>query len=320
MWRTDRAVTADLRRRFLPLEPVDLDRFRRHLLDNWSTRDYWQTESGSHQLEQHTVGRLIYDRHEYMPWLNALRPLPGARVFEIGCGTGSSTFALAEQGAQVTAVDVMADSVAVSQERLRLFGLGDQSLHHMNATDIGSNFDQKSFDFVLFFASLEHMTTDERLTSLRAAWNLLVDDGILGIIEAPNRLWLYDDHTADLPFFHWLPDEIALQYIQETPRYRAAPFDIESEEAEIELIRRGRGVSYHEIELALGPVGTLEFLVDRHSFQIKQNMLRWLRYRFSTNRRYANLLRRQRPDLPLGLFLPYLDIAIRKNPACCGRR
>lgn len=251
-----------------------MDRFRNHLLDSWSTKDYWDSEVGRQDIEEHAVGRLIYDRHEYVPWLNALRRLDGARILEIGCGTGSSIFALAEQGSEVTGIDVVPESAAVSRARLRVFGLDEQPLHEMNAIEIDTHFDHQSFDFVIFFASLEHMTLDERLRSLRAAWKLLADNGILCIIEAPNRLWLFDDHTADLPFFHWLPDEIALEYLKRTPRYQAAPFDTACAGAELELNRRGRGVSYHEIELALGPVGGLEFMVDRQSFQLKQNPLR----------------------------------------------
>ncbi|UXA07469.1 class I SAM-dependent methyltransferase [Mycobacterium sp. SMC-2] len=314
VWRADRA-TADVRRRFVPLDPAKLDQFRNHLLENWSTKDFWNSDVGRHELQEHTAGRLIFDRHEYVPWLNALRRLDGARVFEIGCGTGSSVFALAEQGSQVTGIDVTPESVEVARARLRFFGLGEQPLHVMNATEMDTHFEHHSFDFVIFFASLEHMTFDERLRSLGAAWNLLVDNGILCILEAPNRLWPYDNHTADLPFFHWLPDEIALEYFKQTVRYQASPFDTGSAEAKLELARRGRGVSYHEIELALGPIKELEFMVDRHSFQIRQNLLRWLHYRLSSSRRYANLLRRQRPDLPIGLFLPYLDIAIRNKAA-----
>lgn len=313
VWRTDRATTADLRRRFVPLDPVKLAQFRSHLLDNWSTKDFWDSELGCHQLHEHTVGRLTYDRHEYLPWLNALRPLRRARILEIGCGTGSSIFALAEQGSDVTGIDVVPESVAVTRMRLQLFGFGERVVHEMNAAEIATHFEHQSFDFVIFFASLEHMTLDERLSSLRAAWELLADNGVLCIIEAPNRLWPFDDHTGELPFFHWLPDEIALQYVTGTSRYQAAPFDTGSEGAKLELARRGRGVSYHELELALGPIGGLDFMVDRQSFQIRQNPLRWVRYHQSRNRRYANLLRQQRPDLPIGLFLPYLNIAIRKT-------
>ncbi|WP_197518466.1 bifunctional 2-polyprenyl-6-hydroxyphenol methylase/3-demethylubiquinol 3-O-methyltransferase UbiG, partial [Mycobacterium sp. E3198] len=225
IWRADRGTTAELRRRFTPLNPVGVDGFRQYLRENWSTEDYWDSQVGRHDMDEHAVGRLIYDRHEYVPWLDGLRRLDGARVFEIGCGTGSSVMALVEQGAEVTGIDVVEESLAVSRARLRFFGLGEPPLHHLNATEIASHFDHAGFDFVIFFASLEHMTYQERLTSLRAAWQLLADGGILCVIEAPNRLWLFDDHTADLPFFHWLPDEIALEYLKRTPRYQASAFD-----------------------------------------------------------------------------------------------
>jgi len=313
IWRADRGTTADLRRRFTALDPASVEGFRTHLLENWSTKDYWDSEVGRRDIDEHTVGRLTYDRHEYVPWLDTLRRLDGARVFEIGCGTGSSVMALVEQGAEVTAIDVVPESIEVARARLRLFGLAEPPLHLMNATEIDAQFPHAGFDFVIFFASLEHMTYTERLSSLRGAWQLLADDGVLCIIEAPNRLWLFDDHTAGLPFFHWLPDEIALEYVKRTAKYQASAFDTTSEDAKLELTRRGRGVSYHDIELALGPISELDFMVDRRSFQRKQNPLRWLYYRQSTDRRYANLLRRQCPELPFGLFMPYLDVAIRKG-------
>ncbi|OBG32621.1 hypothetical protein A5672_25595 [Mycobacterium alsense] len=313
IWRADRGTTAGLRRRFVPLDTPVVDKFREHLLENWATPQYWDSEVGRHDLDEHTVGRLTYSRHEYVPWLNALRRLDGARIFEIGCGTGSSVMALVEQGSEVTGIDAVPESVEVSRTRMQFFGLDEPALHHMNATEIGTQFAHASFDFVIFFASLEHMTYSERSASLRSAWQLLADDGILCIVEAPNRLWFFDDHTADLPFFHWLPDEIALDYLKRTPKYQASAFDTASEGAILELSRRGRGVSYHDLELALGPIGELDFMVDRHSYQMKQNPLRWLYYRRSTNRRFVNLLRRQCPELPVGLFMPYLNVAIRKR-------
>jgi 2-polyprenyl-3-methyl-5-hydroxy-6-metoxy-1,4-benzoquinol methylase len=169
----------------VPLNPVGVDGFRQHLLENWSTKDYWNSEVGRDDIDEHTVGRLICDRHEYVPWLNDLRRLDGARVFEIGCGTGLSVMALVEQGAEVTGIDVVPESIEVSRARLRCFGLGEPSLHHMNATEIATHFDHASFDFVIFFASLEHMTHHERLTSLRAAWQLLADGGTLASSKRP---------------------------------------------------------------------------------------------------------------------------------------
>jgi S-adenosylmethionine-dependent methyltransferase len=67
IWRADRGTTADLRRRFVSLDPVSVDRFRDHLRHNWSTEDYWDSEMGRHDMDEHTIGRLIYDRNEYIP-------------------------------------------------------------------------------------------------------------------------------------------------------------------------------------------------------------------------------------------------------------
>jgi S-adenosylmethionine-dependent methyltransferase len=312
VWQADRGTTEALRERFTKLDPEAITCFRAHLLANWSNQTYWDSDIGRHEIDQHAVGRLIFDRHEYVPWLNSLRRLAGARVLEIGCGTGSSIMALIEQGANVTGIDVVPEAVEMTRTRLRCFGVAEPPLHAMNATEIDAHFDHGSFDFVIFFASLEHMTHSERSSSLRAAWRLLAHDGILCIIEAPNRLWLFDNHTGDLPFFHWLPDDIALEYWTRSPRYQSSAFDITSADATLELYRRGRGVSFHDVELALAPIGDLEVMVDRQTFQMSQNPLRWFYYHQSDRRRYANMLRRQRPDLPMGLFMPYLDIAIRR--------
>jgi 2-polyprenyl-3-methyl-5-hydroxy-6-metoxy-1,4-benzoquinol methylase len=313
IWRCDMATTGALRRNFTELDPTTLEQFRAHLLDHWSDHTYWESEVGREDLEEHTVGRLNYDRHEYVPWLSRLRRLDGAKILEIGCGTGSSVVALAEQGAELTGIDVVPEAIEMTRARIRSFGVDEPSLHAINGEEIDNHFARGSFDMVIFFASLEHMTLSERSTSLQAAWRLLADDGILCIIEAPNRLWPFDDHTANQPFFHWLPDEIALEYLKQSPRYGASGFDTASDGALLELSRRGRGVSYHDIELALGPIGTLDFEIDRQTFQMSQNPLRRLHYRQSTKRRFVSMLHQQRNDLPVGLFMPYLNVAIRKH-------
>jgi 2-polyprenyl-3-methyl-5-hydroxy-6-metoxy-1,4-benzoquinol methylase len=55
-----------------------------------------------------------------VPWLNELRPLDGARVFEIGCGTGSSVMALVEQGSDVSGIDVVSESIEVSRGKVAI--------------------------------------------------------------------------------------------------------------------------------------------------------------------------------------------------------
>jgi S-adenosylmethionine-dependent methyltransferase len=103
------------------------------------------------------------------------------------------------------------------------------------------------------------MTYEERLLSLKAAWSLLGSGCLLAIIESPNRLWYFDDHTSNLPFYHWLPDELALEFLKRSRNYYFDPvFERFDETSQIELIRRGRGVSFHEFELALGDIDQLK--------------------------------------------------------------
>lgn len=46
---------------------------------------------------------------------------PGARVLEIGCGTGQATLPLAERGLHITAVELGAQLAARARQRLAAF-------------------------------------------------------------------------------------------------------------------------------------------------------------------------------------------------------
>jgi 2-polyprenyl-3-methyl-5-hydroxy-6-metoxy-1,4-benzoquinol methylase len=57
-------------------------------------------------IETHARLRLDKARFEVVPWLAHFGSLRGKTILELGCGTGASTVALAEQGAIITATDV----------------------------------------------------------------------------------------------------------------------------------------------------------------------------------------------------------------------
>lgn len=153
-------------------------------------------------LNAHLHLRLANDRRFVIPWLNATRNLKAMRILEIGCGTGSSTVALAEQGAQVVAIDIDAPALEVARERCRAHGVV-ADIREANAEKL---IEFQPVDAVLYFATLEHMNHLERMRSLADAWSILPVGGLLAIIETPNRLWFIDQHTSRLPFYNWLPD------------------------------------------------------------------------------------------------------------------
>jgi S-adenosylmethionine-dependent methyltransferase len=208
-----------------------------------------RTEAGKADLDAHLNGRVEHNRNVVVPWLNSSLKLNGSSVLEIGCGTGASTQALAEAGCRLTAIDIDRPSLEVASARCTAHGLS-VDLVEGNATQIGSL--GQAFDHVLFYATLEHMTHEERLASLRVAWDMIPSGGSLCVIETPNRLWVCDDHTAQLPFFHWLLDDLAFTYASFSDRrgFREV-YDQDTPERRLHFLRRGRGVSFHEFEIAI---------------------------------------------------------------------
>jgi 2-polyprenyl-3-methyl-5-hydroxy-6-metoxy-1,4-benzoquinol methylase len=277
-----------------------------HFHQGWRAEKHYSEAFYQHDLNAHLHLRLDNDRRFVIPWINSALGLKGKRVLEIGCGTGSSTVALAEEGANVVAIDIDAAALEVARERCRV--------HGVTANIIEANADKLTafgpMDAVLYFAALEHMNHPERLRSLADAWSLLPAGGLLVIIETPNRLWFFDAHTSRLPFYHWLPDELAFLYSRFSPKeifkdsYREPSAD-----ATNHFLRRGRGVSYHEIDLAIAPTQSLDTVSSLNSYF---GWLRRIRTR-SRARRYKAFLRQIRPDLHEGWFEPDLDVIIRKH-------
>jgi 2-polyprenyl-3-methyl-5-hydroxy-6-metoxy-1,4-benzoquinol methylase len=309
----DRRIDRALRQNFRPLTVETQQRLAEALAEHyhvgWRAPEAYSQDGYRRDVETHLNGRLTTFRTTSIPWLAEYMPLSGLRVLEVGCGTGSSTLALAEQGAEVTGIDVDLSAIEVGRRRLEIFGL-DAELRFGNAADIGSEFAGRRFDLVLYFATLEHMTVPERLASLRQAWELLEPGGRLGVIEAPNRLWTSDVHTSQLPFFNWLPDELAFAYAPFSPRENFRElYGSQPRESMEHFLRRGRGVSYHEFELAIAPVDRLDVsealaaYVRRRSFRRLPRDQRWFR-------RY---LMRQVPKVPPAFFEEFLDLLVRKD-------
>src|SRR5271165_2571817 len=129
-----------------------LAKVRESLLCNYFTQSgYLASEVGQRDLANHLDGRLMDDRERIVPWLESFHPLTGARVLEIGCGTGASTLALAERGAKVTAIDIRADSMQVAEDRCKAYGY-PACFVMANATEIKELFSAEKFDLIIFFA------------------------------------------------------------------------------------------------------------------------------------------------------------------------
>jgi 2-polyprenyl-3-methyl-5-hydroxy-6-metoxy-1,4-benzoquinol methylase len=278
-----------------------------------TTEQWLASEEGQRDLRDHLHRRLRVFRTQVVPWLDHAKSLAGARVLEIGCGTGASTVALAEQGAIVTAVDIDTKSLIVAAERCQAYGV-QANLLEANGTALEGLVALGEFDFVIFFACLEHMTYAERIAAMRSTWNALQPGALWCAIETPNRLWIIDEHTSRLPFYNWLPDELAFDYSQFSQRepFRNSYRQRDGEQF-LSFLRHGRGVSYHEFEIAMKSASTLDVVSCLHLRQRARSRWRSFRQRWTRRGRFEALIAAERRDLHRGFFLPYLDLIIRKD-------
>jgi SAM-dependent methyltransferase len=254
--------------------------------------------------------RYEYARDPILPWVEHVAPLKGSAVVEFGCGNGPVTCALAERAGTVLALDI--DAPAVDEGR-RL--AAERRLR--NAEFISGPFDdligeverRGTVDFFVLFAVLEHMTIEERLRTLEAAREAVGEDGFVVVCESPNRLLPWDYHTSELPFFGYLPDELALRYLDRTQR---ADFKKDGASAHAEgegqgrerLIRWGRGVSFHEFELVFP-----DFPANVVACNYEPELLK-VREIHREELTLARFLKRVRPEIPPAFTRYWIDLVI----------
>jgi SAM-dependent methyltransferase len=106
-------------------------------------------------------------RRALEPWL---KPGPGARVLDVGCGVGRWSRLLAARGAQVTGIDLSPTMIAQAKRRAALAGLLPRCrflTQDLAALDAGER-----FDLVLGVTVLQHILDPD---SLRSAVSRMAD-------------------------------------------------------------------------------------------------------------------------------------------------
>jgi ubiquinone/menaquinone biosynthesis C-methylase UbiE len=148
----------------LDRQPVSRDGTAQ-LLD--AIRQYWNTHIHDLEIAKHPVGtkEFFEDLHEYR--FDKLRYLPevadfaafkGKRLLEIGCGVGLDLMEFAQQGSQVTGVDLAECAVELAMKNFAYHGVhGD--LRVMNGEAL--EFEDNSFDAVYAHGVLQY-TADAR--------------------------------------------------------------------------------------------------------------------------------------------------------------
>jgi S-adenosylmethionine-dependent methyltransferase len=281
-------------------------------------QDFLQTETGKEDIKANVYRR--YDRAllHAVPWVARQIDLRGKTVVEIGSGTGSSTAAFAHFVEKIDGYDIDAQALAGARARLEVMELNNVVLHHIAPENLVSTLRDNhadGADIVLLFAVLEHQTIRERQETLKLCWEMLKPDGLLVVTETPNLLQYSDLHTSLLPFLHLLPTELYARYADRSPREGfggcfANADSMSLRDLDTSIMRWGRGVSYHDFELALGKDHGKHLVA--HGFE--EEILSWVEVHFE-----EELLRHyflvKKLHVPLAFSRIVLNLIYKKSEA-----
>ena len=110
-----------------------------------------------------------------MKYIRAYVP-QGGKILDVGAGTGVYSMALAMDGYDVHAVELVEHNIEVFRENLKACG-AEIPVEQGNALDL-SRFADESFDAVLLFGPLYHLyTKEDKLTVLREAKRIVKPGG-----------------------------------------------------------------------------------------------------------------------------------------------
>jgi SAM-dependent methyltransferase len=118
----------------------------------------------------------------------------GSRVLEVGCGVGAQTLTLARQspGAEITAVDISAESLAAAAARLKEAGLSIVEFVQADIYDLP--FSPASFDHLFVCFVLEHLPRP--IEALLGLMRFLGPGGTATIIEGDHGTTCFYPESA----------------------------------------------------------------------------------------------------------------------------
>lgn len=146
---------------------------------------YHEAESTRLQAQAWSVLELLH--HD-------TRFAPGARVLEVGCGTGAQTTTLARNSpdAQIVAVDRSETSIARARDRVARARLANVQFHLADLFELP--FETHSFDDVFVCFVLEHL--EDPAAALRVLRSLLKPGGTITVFEGDHGSAYFHPQSA----------------------------------------------------------------------------------------------------------------------------
>jgi 2-polyprenyl-3-methyl-5-hydroxy-6-metoxy-1,4-benzoquinol methylase len=148
-------------------------------------------------------------RHYILSYVDP-REFDGKRLLDFGCGSGSSTVALASflPGAESVGVDLVEGNIPVARARARHYGVSNATFV-ISPSAVELPPDVGTFDFIVLSAVYEHLLPEERRVLLPKLWTLLRPGGVLFVNQTPHRYYPLEYHTTGLPLLNYLPARLA---------------------------------------------------------------------------------------------------------------
>lgn len=122
----------------------------RHGVAPVGTREYFdQVESRKYRVEPHIPGFADFGRWK------------GKRVLEVGCGIGTDAVNFARAGAELTAVELSGESLALCRQRFEVLGLSAR-LYQGNVEELSRVVPVEPYDLVYSFGVVHHTPAPRR--------------------------------------------------------------------------------------------------------------------------------------------------------------
>lgn len=149
----------------------------RHSAKQVGSKEYFdEVEARKYLVEPHIPAFAEFER-----WR-------GKRVLEVGCGIGTDSVNFARAGAQVTAVDLSAESLRIARQRADVMGVTERiDFRRANAEELTSVVDDGPYDLVYSFGVIHHTPDPE--AALAEIRKVIAPGGTLKLMVYHRRSW-----------------------------------------------------------------------------------------------------------------------------------
>ena len=161
--------------------------------DNKSTDN--ELEFTGERFVTNLIDKYIVAEH-YQRYNAVLDIVKGKKVLDAACGAGYGTALMATTAEKVTGIDISAETIAYAQKRYA----GQKNASYVEASIAELPFEDHSFDVIVSFETIEHVTEELQDSFLKEIKRCLKEDGIL-VMSSPDKR-TYTDLLEHINEFH----------------------------------------------------------------------------------------------------------------------